>query len=77
MGRDFVAQIAHFSAATRFGQTVSHLAQLLDQRVNLLLLAVDLRIELVEQIFGEAGLDFQVDQAVFNRGGNVHGLYWT
>jgi len=77
MRRNFITQVAHLGAATRFGQTISHLAQLLDQRVNLLLLSVNLRIELVEQIFGEAGLDFQVDQAVFNRGGDVHGLYWT
>ena len=46
-------------------------------RVNLLLLAVDLCIELVEQVFGKACFDFQVNQAVFNRGWNVHGLYWT
>ena len=77
MRRDFVAQVAHFGAATRLGQTVTHLAQLLNQRVDLLLLAVNLRTELVEQVFGEACLDFQVNQAVFNWGGNVHGLYWT
>ena len=77
MGRDFVAQVAHFSAAARFGQAIPHLAQLLNQRVNLLLLAVHLCIELVQQVFGEASLDFQVNQAVFNRGRDVHGLYWT
>ena len=77
MRRDFIAQVAHFSAASRFGQAIAHLAQLLNQRIYLLLLAIHLRIELVEQVFGKAGLDFQVDQAVFNRGGDVHGLYWT
>jgi hypothetical protein len=77
MRRDFVAQVAQFGAATRLGQAVAHLPQLSNQRIDLLLLSVDLRIELVEQVFGKACLDLQVDQAVFNRGGNVHGLYWT
>jgi chemotaxis protein CheY-P-specific phosphatase CheC len=77
MGRDLVAQIAHFGTTARLGQAVTHLAQLLNERVNLLLLAIDLRIELVEQIFSEAGFDLEINQAVFNWGGNVHGLYWT
>jgi hypothetical protein len=32
---------------------------------------------LVEQVFGKARLDFQVDEAVFNRGWDFHALYWT
>ena len=77
MRRDFIAQVAHLGTSTRFGQAIAHLAQLLKKRVDLLLLAIHLRIELVQQVFGKTGLDFQVNQAVFNRGGNVHGLYWT
>ena len=77
MGRDFVAQIAHLGTPARFGQAVTHLAQFGDQRVNLLLLEIDLRVELVEQVFGETGLDFKVDQAVFDGRRDVHGLYWT
>jgi predicted component of type VI protein secretion system len=42
MRRNFVPQIAHLCAAARLGQSVTHLAQLLDERVNLLLLSVDL-----------------------------------
>ena len=74
---NFVTQVAYFSAPTRFGQAIAHLSQLLDQRVDLLLLAVHLRIQLVEQVFGKARLDFQVDEAVFNRGWDFHALYWT
>ena len=77
MRRDLVTQIAHLGATARFGQALTHLAQLLNERINLLLLSVHLRIELVEQVFGETGLDLQINQAVFNRGWNVHGLYWT
>ena len=77
MGRDLIAQIAHFGTTARLGQTVTHLAQLLNERVNLLLLAVHLRVELIEQIFGKARFDLQINQAVFNRGWNVHSLYWT
>ena len=77
MRRDFVTQIAHFSATAGLGQALTHLAQFLNQRINLLLLAVHLRIELVQQVFGETGLDLQINQAVFNRGWNVHSLYWT
>ena len=77
MRRNFIAQIARLGTATRLGQALAHLTQLLNQRVNLLLLAVYLCIELVEQVFGEARLDFEVDQAIFDRGWNVHGLYWT
>ena len=29
MGRNFVAQVAHLSTATRFGQVIPHLAQLM------------------------------------------------
>ena len=75
--RNFVAQISHFCTSTRFGQTVAHLAKLLNQSVNLLLLSIHLCIELVEQVFAESGFYFQVDQAVFKGGIGVHGLYWT
>lgn len=77
MRRNFVAQVAYLSAPTRFGKSVAHLTQLLYQRVDLLLLAIHLRVELIEQVFGEARLDLQVDEAVFNRCWNVHALYWT
>ncbi len=77
MRRNFIAQIARLGAATRLGQAVAHLTQFLNQRVNLLLLAVHLRIELVEQVFCKAGLDFEVNQAIFDKGWNVHALYWT
>ena len=74
---NFVTDIAHLGPTARFGQAVTHLAQFVHQGVNLQLLAIDLCIELVQQIFGETGLDFEINQAVFNWGWNVHGLYWT
>ena len=77
MRRNFIAQIARLCTATRLGQAVAHLPQLLNQRINLLLLAIHLGIELVEQVFGKARLDFEVDQTIFNKGWNIHGLYWT
>ena len=63
MRRNFVPQVAYFSAPARFGQAIAHLSQLLNQRVDLHLLAVDLRVELIQQVFGKTCLDFQVDEA--------------
>ena len=77
MRRNFIAQIAHLGTTARLRQAVAHLTQLLNQRINLLLLAVQLRIELVEQVFSKARLDFEVNQAIFDVGWNVHALYWT
>ena len=73
MRRDLVAQIAHLSAAPCLWQALAHLAQLLNEGVDLLLLAIHLGVELVEQVFGETGLDFKVDQSVFNGERDVHG----
>lgn len=77
MRRDVVAQVAHLSATARFRQTITHGAQLMHQGVDLLLLPVHQRIELVQQVFGKARLDFKLNQAVFDSGWDVHALYWT
>lgn len=77
MRRNVVSQIAHLSATARFRQTIAHGTQLMHQGVDLLLLPVHQRIELVQQVFGKARLDFKLNQAVFNSGWDVHALYWT
>ena len=59
------------ASATRtvVGAELAQVTQLTDQLVNLLLLAHDDEVELIQQIFGEAGLDFKLGKAVVNRVG--------
>jgi len=62
MRRQFVAQVALHGLAV-FGLLPAKLGQLAQQGVNLLLLAKDGLVQLVQQVFGVAGLDFQLGQA--------------
>lgn len=61
--RQVVAGAAEHAAAG-FGHLLAQPLDFAQQRVDLLLLADDDLIELVEQVFVEAGLDFQLGQAV-------------
>ena len=63
MRRQFVAQVARCAHAA-IGAGLAQLAQFADQQVDLLLLAHDDFVELIELVFGEAGLDFQLGQAL-------------
>ena len=49
-----------------FGHLPTQLVQLLHQAIDLLLLSIDHQIQLVEQVFGEAGLDLEFGQAGFD-----------
>lgn len=60
---------------TVVGAELAQVTQLTDQLVNLLLLAHDNEVELIQQIFRKAGLDFKLGEAVVNRvrgGGMCH-----
>ena len=63
MRRQLVAGPAE-RAATGFGHLLAQPPDFTQQCVDLLLLADDDLIELVEQVFVEAGLDLQLGQAV-------------
>ena len=63
MRRQVVAGPAE-RAATGFGHLLAQPLDFTQQCVDLLLLADDDLIELVEQVFVEAGLDLQLGQAV-------------
>ena len=52
------------SAMTRLGNLLAQPLDLAHERVDLLLLADDDLVELVKQVFVEAGLDFQLGQSV-------------
>ena len=58
MRRQLVAQVAR-RRATALGHLPTQLDDFLREPVNQLLLAVDGHVELVQQVFGEAGLDLQ------------------
>lgn len=47
---------------------LAQLADLADERIDLLLLLKNSLVELLHQVFGEAGLDFEVHQAFVNVG---------
>ena len=71
MRRQFVAQIERCCTAS-FWNLLAQTPQLAGKVVNLLLLAVDDEVELIEQVFGVAGLDLQVIQALLKVGGILH-----
>jgi hypothetical protein len=71
MRRQFVAQIERCCTAS-FWNLLAQTPQLAGKIVNLLLLAVNDEVELIEQIFGVAGLDLQVVQALLKVGGILH-----
>jgi len=72
MRRQLVAQVTQRSCALG-GCLLAQPLQLLRESVNLVLLADDDLVEAVQQVFGKAGLDFQIGQAFFNSVGGGHG----
>ena len=76
MRRQLVAQVAR-RRATALGHLPTQLDDFLREPVNQLLLAVDGHVELVQQVFGEAGLDFQCFKPLndFVGKGCSHGSY--
>src|SRR3990167_667703 len=67
-----VAQASEGLWRAVLGQLLPQAGQLGQQRVDMPLLAHDHRIELVDRVFSEAGLDFQVDDALLE---GVHGRW--
>ena len=65
MRRQVVAGPAEHAAA-RLGYLLAQPLDVAHQRVDLLLLADDDLVELIQQVFVEAGLDFQLGQAVID-----------
>ena len=63
MRRQFVAQVLRLAHT---GGGLAQVADLAQQAVDLLLLAQDDFIQLINQVFGEAGLDLQIGQPLFN-----------
>ena len=63
MRREVVAQVACGTQAA-IGAGLTQFGDRFDQQVNLLLLSHDHFVELVDQVFGVAGFDFQLGQAV-------------
>lgn len=60
-------------ASAGLGQVVPQLPDLPCQRLQFLLLTHDDLVELLDQVFGETGFDFQIGQAIFHTGiGNRH-----
>ena len=63
MRRQLVAQIAR-RAGVAARLLLAQLLQLVQQRINLQLLAVDRHVQLLQQVFAVAGFDFQLGQAL-------------
>ncbi len=66
MRRQFIAQTAR-RVALRVADLLAQVQHLAYQRVNLRLLADHRLVQLVQQVFGKAGFDFQGGQARFAR----------
>ena len=64
MRRQFFTQVAHRAGAP-VRDLLPELADLASQGVDLLLLAKDDLVQLIQQVFAEAGLDLQLGQALF------------
>ena len=58
-----VAQVARAGAAG-LGHLLAQVGDFLHEPVNLLLLAVEGHVQLIQQILGVAGLDLQLGQAI-------------
>ena len=71
MRRQVVASPAEHAAAS-FGNPLAERFDVAYEVVNLQLLADDDLVQLVQQVFIEAGLDFQLGQAVVGGVGGVH-----
>jgi hypothetical protein len=67
VGRQFIAQAGETTRAAVW-RLLAQLAYLADERLDLLLLLKNGLVELLYQVFGEAGLDFKVHQAFINVG---------
>ena len=76
MRRQFVAQIARCRAASLWN-LLAQMQLLAGKVVNLLLLAVDDEVELIEQVFCVAELDLQVVQALLKVGRILHSAIRT
>ena len=64
MRRQLISQAAK-AARLRLGGLLAQAFDLALQAVDLVLLAHDDGVELIEQVFGEAGLDLEVGQPLF------------
>ena len=71
MRRQFVPCPSECRAAS-VGDLLAELRNFTEQRVDLLLLANDDLVQLVEQVFVEAGLYFKFSQAVIGGVGRLH-----
>jgi hypothetical protein len=67
MGRQLIAQAGE-TARSAIGCLLTQLAHFANERINLLLLLKDGLVELLHQVFGEAGLDLKVHQSFVNVG---------
>lgn len=74
MRRQVVASPAE-NAAAYVRNALPEFGHFAQQRIDLLLLANDDLIELLQQVFVEAGLDFKFGQAVVSAVGGVVGLH--
>ncbi len=74
MRRQVVAGPAEYTAAN-VGNLLPELGDFANQRIDLLLLADDDLVQLVEQVFIEAGLDLQIGQAMVSGVGGVGRLH--
>ena len=64
------------AARAAVGCLLSQLADFADKRINLLLLLKNGLVELLHQVFGEAGLDFKVHQTFVDIGVG-HGWFYS
>ncbi len=77
MWGQLIAQAAK-AARAAVGCLLTQLADFADKRINLLLLLKNGLVELLHQVFGEAGLDFKVHQTFVDvRVGVGHGLIYV
>jgi hypothetical protein len=67
MRRDFFAQVARFDWLGTGLHLPVEKSQLRLQHIDLLLLPINRAIEFLDQMLGQAGLDFQFGQAVFHQ----------
>ena len=67
MRRQVIPQTARGRDPTIHRRLLLQVGNLADQGVDLLLLPDDDAVEFVEQVFGEAGLDFELGQALVGR----------
>ncbi len=67
MGRQLIAQAGEPARPT-IGRLLAKLAHFADERIDLLLLLKNGLVELLHQVFGEAGLDLKVHQSFVNVG---------